>query len=57
MEAEQVAVATAEGCQPIGDVSTAHLSVYGGLLLRGATAAAREDRSAALPFYWRRRLQ
>lgn len=47
IDAERVAVAAAENYQPQGDVGTEPLSVYGGLLLRGATAAAREGRSAA----------
>ncbi len=46
VDAEQVAVATAEAYQPQGDASTAQLSVHGGLLLRGATAAARGGRVA-----------
>ncbi|MGH3929410.1 MAG: helix-turn-helix domain-containing protein, partial [Pseudonocardiaceae bacterium] len=33
VDAERVSVATAEAIQPRGDVSTAQLSVYGGLLL------------------------
>ncbi|MGH3938545.1 MAG: helix-turn-helix domain-containing protein [Pseudonocardiaceae bacterium] len=45
--AERLAVATAEDYQPTGDASVAQLSVYGGLLLRGATAAARERRAGA----------
>ncbi|MGH3914887.1 MAG: helix-turn-helix domain-containing protein [Pseudonocardiaceae bacterium] len=47
VDAERVSVATAEDIQPHGDVSTAQLSVYGGLLLRGATAAARQRRAGA----------
>jgi transcriptional regulator with XRE-family HTH domain len=47
LDAEQVAAATAEQIQPAGNASTAQLSVYGGLLLRGATAAARGDRTGA----------
>ncbi|MGH3803585.1 MAG: helix-turn-helix domain-containing protein, partial [Pseudonocardiaceae bacterium] len=47
LDAERVVVATAEGMQPTGDVSTAHLSVYGGVLLRGAAAAARQGRVGA----------
>lgn len=46
-DAERVVVAAAENFQPRGNASTAQLSVYGGLLLRGATAAAREGRGAA----------
>lgn len=47
VDAERVSVATAEAVQPHGDASTAQLSVYGGLLLRGATAAARQRRAGA----------
>ncbi|MGH3856290.1 MAG: helix-turn-helix domain-containing protein [Pseudonocardiaceae bacterium] len=47
LDAELVLVATAEGMQPTGDASTAHLSVYGGVLLRGAAAAARQGRGGA----------
>ena len=47
VDAERVCVATAEGMQPEGDASVAHLSVYGGVLLRGATAAARQGRAGA----------
>jgi transcriptional regulator with XRE-family HTH domain len=47
VDAERVCVATAEDMQPRGDASTAHLSVYGGVLLRGATAAARQGRAGA----------
>jgi transcriptional regulator with XRE-family HTH domain len=47
VDAERVCVATAEDMQPEGDASTAHLSVYGGVLLRGATAAARQGRAGA----------
>lgn len=47
VDAERVAVATAEDYQPQDDPSIAQLSVYGGLLLRGATAAAREGRAGA----------
>ncbi|MGQ0776277.1 MAG: helix-turn-helix domain-containing protein [Pseudonocardiales bacterium] len=45
VDAERVSVASAERYQPRGDANTAQLSVYGGLLLRGATAAAREGRA------------
>ncbi|MGH4006740.1 MAG: helix-turn-helix domain-containing protein [Pseudonocardiaceae bacterium] len=48
IDAERVAVATAEQIEPTGQASTAHLSVYGGLVLRGATAAARQGRSGAV---------
>jgi hypothetical protein len=47
IDAERVAVATAEQVQPTGAASAAQLSVYGGLLLRGATAAARQRRTGA----------
>ncbi|HEU0086765.1 MAG TPA: helix-turn-helix transcriptional regulator [Pseudonocardiaceae bacterium] len=47
VDAERVSVATAEAIQPHGEVSMAQLSVYGGLLLRGATAAARQRRAGA----------
>lgn len=47
VDAERVYVTTAEGLQPSGEVSTPHLSVYGGVLLGGATAAAREGRAGA----------
>ncbi len=47
LDAERVCVATAEQVQPRGEVSAAQLSVYGGVLLRGATAAARQRRAGA----------
>lgn len=47
LDAERVCVATAEQVQPRGEASTAQLSVYGGVLLRGATAAARQRRVGA----------
>ncbi|MGH3930303.1 MAG: helix-turn-helix domain-containing protein [Pseudonocardiaceae bacterium] len=47
VDAERVCVATAEAIQPPGDASPAQLSVYGGLLLRGGTAAARQRRAGA----------
>ncbi|MGH3934126.1 MAG: helix-turn-helix domain-containing protein [Pseudonocardiaceae bacterium] len=47
IDAERIAVATAEQVQPTGSASTEQLSVYGGLLLRGATAAARQRRIGA----------
>ncbi|MGH3931027.1 MAG: helix-turn-helix domain-containing protein [Pseudonocardiaceae bacterium] len=47
VDAQRLAVATAEDCQPRGDAGPAQLSVYGGLLLSGATAAAREGRAGA----------
>ncbi|MGH3720235.1 MAG: hypothetical protein ACRDRI_15595 [Pseudonocardiaceae bacterium] len=47
LDAERVAVATAESLAPRGEVSAALLSVYGGLLVRGASAAARQRRTGA----------
>jgi len=47
LDAERVSVATAQQVEPTGQASTAHWSVYGGLLLRGATAAARQGRGGA----------
>ncbi|MGH3770048.1 MAG: helix-turn-helix domain-containing protein [Pseudonocardiaceae bacterium] len=47
LDAERVTVAAAEALQPRGEASTAQLSVYGGLLLRGATAASRQGRAGA----------
>ena len=47
LAAERVAVTSAEAFQPHGDATTPTLSVYGGLLLRGATAAARDGRAGA----------
>ncbi|MGH3830255.1 MAG: helix-turn-helix domain-containing protein [Pseudonocardiaceae bacterium] len=47
IDAERVCVAAAETVQPTGQASSAQLSVYGGLLLRGATAAARQRRTGA----------
>jgi len=44
-DAERVAMTTAQQLEPTGQASTAHWSVYGGLLLRGATAVARQGRS------------
>ncbi|MGH3974710.1 MAG: helix-turn-helix domain-containing protein, partial [Pseudonocardiaceae bacterium] len=43
-EAERLAVRTAESIEPCGDVPMADLSVYGTLLIRAATAAARNHR-------------
>ncbi|MGH3869985.1 MAG: hypothetical protein ACRDSR_00470 [Pseudonocardiaceae bacterium] len=43
-DAEQVATTAAAQIQPAGNSTTVQLSVYGGLLLRGATTAARGDR-------------
>jgi hypothetical protein len=45
VEAERLAVRTAESIEPHGDVPMAELSVHGTLLIRAATAAARNDRS------------
>jgi len=47
VDAERVSVAAAEAVQATGQAGTAQLSVYGGLLLRGATAAARQGRAGA----------
>jgi hypothetical protein len=47
VDAERVYVATAESLQPREEASIAHLSVYGGVLLGGATAAARQRRVGA----------
>ncbi len=47
IDAERVAGATAEQVQPKGDVSPAQLTVYGGVLLLGATAAARQGRAGS----------
>lgn len=47
VDAERVAVATATDVQPTGEVSPAELSVFGGLLLLGATSAARQGRAGA----------
>ncbi|MBV9139657.1 MAG: helix-turn-helix transcriptional regulator [Pseudonocardiales bacterium] len=44
-DAERVHVATAQQLEPTGQVSAAHWSVYGGLLLGGASSAARQGRS------------
>jgi transcriptional regulator with XRE-family HTH domain len=46
-DAERVAAAAAQEMQPAGNATAAQLSVYGGLLLRGATAAARGGRAAS----------
>lgn len=46
-DAERVAVATAQDIQPSDGAAVPELSVYGGLLLRGATAAARYGRADA----------
>lgn len=47
IDAERVAVATAQDVQPEGEASPAELSVYGGVLLLGATSAARQGRPGA----------
>ncbi|MGH3942946.1 MAG: helix-turn-helix domain-containing protein [Pseudonocardiaceae bacterium] len=47
VDAEQLATVSAAQIQPAGNTTTAQLSVYGGLLLRGATAAARQRRAGA----------
>ena len=47
VDAERVSVATAEQMAPTAQATTAHWSVYGGVLLRGATAAARQGRVGA----------
>jgi transcriptional regulator with XRE-family HTH domain len=47
IDAERVAVATAQDVQPSGEASPAELSVYGGVLLLGATSAARQGRAGA----------
>ena len=47
IDAERVSVSTAQQVEPTAQASTAHWSVYGGVLLRGATAAARQGRFGA----------
>jgi transcriptional regulator with XRE-family HTH domain len=47
IDAERVSVTTAKQVQPTAHASMAQWSVYGGVLLRGATAAARQGRSGA----------
>lgn len=47
IDAERVCVAAAEQVEPTGQVSPARLSIFGGLVLRGATAAARQRRTGA----------
>lgn len=44
IEAERVAIRTAESIEPRGDVPVQGLSAYGSLLITAATAAARDDR-------------
>jgi len=46
-DAERVAVRTAEDIEPRHEVPMPHLSAYGSLRLTAATAAARDNRSAA----------
>jgi transcriptional regulator with XRE-family HTH domain len=45
-EAERLAIRTAEGVEPHGEVPAQALSVYGSLLVQVANAAARDGRSA-----------
>jgi hypothetical protein len=47
VEAERVAVRTAESIEPSGNVAVQDLSAYGSLLVTAATAAARDGRRAA----------
>jgi transcriptional regulator with XRE-family HTH domain len=47
LDAERISVAAAEQLEPTGQVSPAQLSIFGGLVLRGATAAARQRRAGA----------
>jgi hypothetical protein len=47
LDAERIAVAAAEHVEPTGQVGQDQLSVFGGLVLRGATAAARQRRAGA----------
>jgi len=47
VEAERVAVRTAEGIEPHREVAVQQLSVYGSLLVTAATAAARDNRRRA----------
>ncbi|MGB6165910.1 MAG: helix-turn-helix transcriptional regulator [Pseudonocardiaceae bacterium] len=47
VDAERLYVATAQNMQSEGDASIAHLSVYGGVLLGGATSAAQQGRVGA----------
>ncbi len=42
-ESHKVALRAAAGVEPTGDVSDAHLAVYGSLVLQGATAAGRNQ--------------
>jgi transcriptional regulator with XRE-family HTH domain len=45
LDAERVAVATATDVEPTGQASPEKLSVFGGVLLLGATSAARQGRA------------
>ncbi|MGH3933374.1 MAG: helix-turn-helix domain-containing protein [Pseudonocardiaceae bacterium] len=47
LDAERICVAAAERIEPRGEVTPARLSIFGGLVLRGATAAARQRRAGA----------
>jgi hypothetical protein len=47
LDAERISVAAAERVEPTGRASPAQLSIFGGLVLRGATAAARQRRAGA----------
>jgi hypothetical protein len=47
LDAERISVAAAEQVEPTGQASPAQLSIFGGLVLRGATAAARQRRAGA----------
>lgn len=47
IDAERVCVAAAEQIEPTGRVRSAQVSIFGGLVLRGATATARQRRAGA----------
>lgn len=47
LDAERICVAAAERIEPTGQASPAQISIFGGLVLRGATAAARQRRVGA----------
>jgi hypothetical protein len=47
LDAERISVAAAEQVESTGQASPAQLSIFGGLVLRGATAAARQRRAGA----------
>ncbi|MGH3814156.1 MAG: helix-turn-helix domain-containing protein [Pseudonocardiaceae bacterium] len=47
LDAERISVAAAEQLEPTRQASPAQLSIFGGLVLRGATAAARQRRAGA----------